>query len=35
MDIVYELIMQIREWFLRENISEEDAFRILDKNYNG
>ena len=35
MEIIYDFINQIRDWFLREHITEEDAFRVFDKNYNG
>ena len=27
--------MRIREWFAREKLTVEDAFKTLDKNYNG
>lgn len=26
---------QMRQWYQRENFSIEDAFRVIDRNYNG
>lgn len=30
-----DMIMNIREWFAKEKLTVEDAFRTLDKNYQG
>ena len=32
---VYETIDKIREWFSREGLSVEDAFRTADKDFDG
>lgn len=29
------MILKIRQWFAREKLSVEDAFKTLDKNYKG
>lgn len=31
----YQMVMKIREWFAREKLTVEDAFRTLDKQYDG
>jgi len=34
-DWQYAMIMKIREWFAREKLTVEDAFKTLDKHYKG
>ena len=34
-DWQYAMIMKIREWFAKEKLTVEDAFKTLDKHYRG